>query len=156
MSGILGISLGTRLIGLAVVYEAELLDFRVKKFSGVWSDEKRAEIMKAIERQVKKYGIQKVVVKVPKPYYSSQSITDLSNDLISLGERLGIRVILCTISTILRKDREKELRNKQSLIHAIVARYSDYKRLERLYNKEQRNHAPYYTKLFEAIACTEL
>lgn len=156
MRDILGISLGTRLVGLAVVHDGELIDFRVRKFYDVWSYEKRAEMVKSIAQTVKRYGIKKIVVKTPKPYHCSQSITDLTNDIIALGERDNIRVMVCTISTILRKDKENTLKNKQSLIQSIICKYPDHKRLARLYAKEQQNHAPYYAKLFEAVACTEL
>ena len=156
MRGILGISLGTRLVGLAVVYEDELIDFRVRKFADAWSNDKRVEMLRAIEQPIKQYGIKKIVVKVPKPYHCSQSINDLTDDIIALGERHNIRVIVCTISMILRKDKDTILKNKQSLIQSILYRYSNHKRLAKLYAREQRNHAPYYVKLFEAIACTEL
>ena len=156
MRDILGISLGTRLVGLAVVRKSELVDFRVRKFYDAWSDEKRSEIIDAIERTVKKHGIKKIVVKTPKPHHCSQNISDLTNDIIALGERNKIRVIVCTIATILRKDKEKNLRNKQSLIQWIICKHPDHKQLARLYAKEQQNNAPYYIKLFEAIACTEL
>ena len=153
MRDILGISLGTRLVGLAVVYDDELIDFRVRKFYDVWSNEKRTEVIASITQTVKRYGIKKIVVKTPKPYHCSQSITDLTDDIIALGEQHSIRVIVCTIATILRKNKDE---NKQSLMQSMLRKYSEHKQLERLYAKEQKNHAPYYAKLFEAIACTEL
>ncbi len=156
MRDILGISLGTRLVGLAVVRKSELIDFRVRKFYDTWSIEKRIEIIDAIERTVKKHGIKKIVVKTPKPHHCSQNISDLTNDIIVLGQRHNIRVMICTIATILRKDKENTLKNKQSLIKWIICKHPDHKQLARLYAKEQQNNAPYYIKLFEAIACTEL
>lgn len=156
MRDILGISLGTRLVGLAVVFDGELTDFRVRTFYGAWSNEKRGEIMRSIERTIKRYGIKKVVVKTPKSYHCSQNINDLTNDLIALGERLKIKVMVCTISMILRHNKEQDLKNKKLLIQSILYKYQHQKQLAQLYAKEQLNHAPYYVKLFEAIACTEL
>lgn len=156
MRDILGISLGTRLVGLAVVHDGELIDFRVRKFTDAWSNDKRVDMLRAIEQPIKHYGIKKIVVKVPKPHHCSQSINDLSDGIIALGERHNIRVTVCTISTILRKDKERTLKNKRLLIQSIVDKYSGHTRLAKLYAKEQKNHAPYYVKLFEAIACTEL
>ena len=156
MSDILGISLGTRLMGLAVVYDGELTDFRVRAFFGAWNDAKRSEMIKAIVQTVQQFGIKKIVVKTPKPCYCSQSINDLTNDIIALSEKYNIRVIVCTISMILRSQQERTLKNKQSLIKSIICKYPQHKQLAKLYAKEQKNNAPYYVKLFEAIACTEM
>ena len=156
MRDILGISLGTRLMGLAVVYDGELIDFRVRAFFSAWNNEKRSEMLKTIEQAVKQYGIKKIVVKTPKPSHCSHSITDLTNDIIALGEKYNIRVMVCTISMILRNQKEQDLKNKKSLIQSIVRRYPHHKQLAHLYAKERTKEVPYYVKLFEAIACTEM
>lgn len=113
----------------------------------------------SIERVVIKYDITKIVVKTPKEYHCSQNITDLTNDVIHLGEEHGIRVMVCTISTILRLNKERHS-NKKSLMRSILKRYKHNAQfdaqLTQMYEKEQQKNAPYYAKLFEAIACAEL
>ena len=156
MQNILGISLGTRLMGIAVKYDGELTDFRVRTFYGAWNSEKQKEMIESILETINKYDIQKIVVKTPKPFHCSQSINDLTNEILRLAQKFGIRVIVCTISMLVRNNKEHAVHNKQSLIQSIIRKYPLHRQLVDLYDKERKKHAPYYVKLFEAIACTEL
>ncbi|MEI6316384.1 MAG: hypothetical protein WCO65_01495 [bacterium] len=156
MQNILGISLGTRLMGIAVKYDGELSDFRVRTFYGAWNSEKQREMIESVIETINRYDIQKIVVKTPKPFHCSQSINDLTNEILLLGEKLGIRIIVCTISMLIRNNKENAVHNKQSLIQSIIRKYPLHRQLADLYAKERRKHISYYVKLFEAIACTEL
>ena len=156
MQNIIGISLGTRLMGLAVVYDGELSDFRVRTFYGAWNTEKQKEMIDTIRQAVSRYGITKIVVKTPKPFHCSQSINDLTSEILQLAEQLKIRIIICTISMLIRHNKDNEISNKQSLIQSIIRKYPLHRRLAELHAKERKNHNPYYVKLFEAIACTEM
>jgi len=156
MQNILGISLGTRLMGIAVLYDGELTDFRVRTFYGAWNTEKQKEMIDTIRQTINRYGITKIVVKTPKPFHCSQSINDLTSEILQLAEKLKIRIIICTISMLIRHNKENEISNKQSLIQSIIRKYPLHRQLADLYVKERKNHAPYYVKLFEAIACTEM
>ena len=156
MQNILGISLGTRLLGMAVVYDGELSDFRVRTFYGAWNNDKRTEMIETIQQAVTRYGITKIVVKTPKPFHCSQSITELTNDILQLAEKLKIRVIVCTISMLIRHNKDNSIDTKQSLIQSIIRKYPLHRQLADLYAKERKNHTPYYVKLFEAIACAEM
>ena len=156
MQNILGISLGTRIIGLAVVFDGELSDFRVRSFLGAWNNNKRDEIVETILQTIGRYGITKIVIKTPKSYHCSQNINDITNEIISLGQKLKIRVVVCTITMLIRNNKENSITNKQSLIQCIIQKYPLHRQLTDLYAKERKNHTPYYVKLFEAIACTEM
>jgi RNase H-fold protein (predicted Holliday junction resolvase) len=147
MRNILGISLGSRFVGIAVLYDGELTDFRVRTFFGAWNDSKRRDMIQTITQTIKRYGIHKIVVKTPKPFHCSQSITDLTNDILQLADTLKIRVMVCTISM---------LTNKETLIQSVIRKYPTHRRLADLYEKERKKHSHYYVKLFEAIVCTEL
>ncbi len=156
MANILGISLGTRLIGMAVVYDGELYDFRIRTFYGPWTEKKRRSIVGTIRNTVQRYGVASLSVKSPKPAYCSQSINDLLSDVRQLSDELGMTVKVCTISALKERCNGTLGGNKQALIQTMVDKYPQYKQLAELYIKERDNRSAYYTKLFEAIACTEL
>ena len=156
MRNILGISLGARFVGIAVLYDGELTDFRVRTFFGAWNYNKRKEMIETITQTIKRYGIHKIVIKTPKPFHCSQSITDLTDDILQLADKLKIRVMVCTISMLTRNNKDNPVHNKQTLIQSIIRKYPTHRRLADLYEKERKKHAHYYVKLFEAIACTEL
>jgi hypothetical protein len=156
MQNILGISLKTKLLGMAIFYNGELSDYRVRTFYGVWTQKKRSDMNETIRKLIKRYGISAVSLKTPIPAHCSQSIRDIINDIRQLTEQLCVKLSICTISA-LKKLYGGNLRgNKQTLIQAIVCRYPHHPKLAQLYGRERSNRHAYHVKIFEAIACGDL
>ena len=61
---ILGISPGTRFIGIAILADGKLVNWQVRSFPGEWSDEKLRVILAAIDTVIVRYRIEQVTVPV--------------------------------------------------------------------------------------------
>jgi hypothetical protein len=156
MQNILGISLKTKHLGLAVLYDGELADFRVRTFYGAWTVEKRGDMLRTIRKTVDRYGIAAIVLKAPQSFHCSNSILDILRDIERLAEQSGIKLSICTIDTLTKRYSGNGRGTRRTLIEAIVAKYPDSRQLARLYEKERNNRNAYHVKIFEAIACAEL
>lgn len=156
MQNIIGISLGSRLLGIAVIYNGTLLDFRVRTFYGKWDQVKRTAIIATIQKAINQYGITSIVVKTPKPKHCFVSIQELLQDIRVLAEQRGIKLTVCTVSCLREQYMSNERANKQVLIQAIINKYPQHKQLVSRYSKERKNRSAYHVKLFEAIACAQM
>lgn len=143
-------------MGTAVLYDGELVDFRVRTFYGVWTSEKRSDMLRTINKAVDRFGVTAIVVKAPKPAHCSNSILDILSDIERVAEQGKIKLTLCTISELKKRYSKNESGNKQTLIQAIIAKYPNHRQLAQLYAKEKSNRNAYHVKIFEAIACAEL
>ena len=155
-NNILGISLGSRLLGMAVLYDSELCDYRVRTFCGPWTDQKRREMIAAIRKTVQRYGITTFSVKTPGPSHCSPSIRALMSDIQALSVADGINLSVCTIAGLKSRQNGLTRANKMVLMEDIVRKYGHHRVLAELLSRERKNHSAYHVKLFEAIACTEL
>lgn len=144
----MGISLGTRMIGFALMGDDELLDWRLKTFKGKWSKEKLMKIMMVIERLIEDYAIKNLVVKIPAVYQSSKGLTQLILKLKILGKKQGMKLSLVTFKDILRKFSKKEIMNKKAMVRMAYTRFPE---ISIEWDKERRNLNPYYIKAIEAI-----
>lgn len=156
MQNILGISLKVKHLGLAVLYEGELTEFRVRTFYGAWTDEKRDDILRTIKKTIGKYEVKKIVVKAPKPAHCSDAILAILRDIERYAEQSGIRITFCTMDDLTRLYSDDGRGNKRQLIQAICKTYPNNKQLALLCEKERSNKNAYHVKIFEAIACAEL
>lgn len=156
MQNIIGISLGTRLLGIAVVYGGTLYDFRVRTFYGSWNETKRCKIIATIRKAVEQYAVTAVVIKIPRPRHCSLRILELQDDIRQLSEQLGIKLTVCTINCLRDRYNGKERPNKRVLIDSISNKYPQHQQLAKLNIKEKNSRRAYHVKLFEAIACAEM
>lgn len=156
MQNILGVSLGTRFVGMAVIYNGELADYRVRTFYSAWSKKKQRDMLEAFAKTVERYNISKIVVKTPKPSHCSQNILDVINDLRQLSEQRGIKLATCTITALKTQYMAGEGSNKQALVQAICRNYSQHRQLAVLCAKKRIHRTLNYVKMFEAIACAEM
>lgn len=152
----LGISLGSRLLGMALRYNGKLCHYRVRTFYGAWTEEKRLDMIATLRKTIQKYGVVCLSVKTPKASHCSRSITELMRDIRQLAQELSITLIVCTITHLTKRFCGPVRGNKQGLMQGVVARYPEHPRLAELHAKEKRNHSKYHVRIFEAIACLEL
>lgn len=156
MQNILGISLGSRLLGIAVLYDGTLLDFRVRTFYGKWDEKKQADIIATIEKVIVQYRITTVVLKTPKATHCSQSIQNLLDDVRLLSKQMGIKLRVCTVSCLKERYSGNKRANKQVIVQDIIRKYPQHKQLTKIHSKERSNRSAYHIKVFEAIACAEM
>lgn len=156
MQNILGISLSTRLMGTAILYDGELSVFRVRTFYGAWNRQKRDNMIRTIKKTVEGHGIHMIALKIPKVPHRSQRIHDLVTDIRQISEELNIKLTICTISCLLKNNEDNKGGNKQDLVQAIIARYPNYNQLASFSAKDRNSGTAYHIKLFEAIVCAEM
>lgn len=155
MRNILGVSLGTRFMGTAVIYNGELTDFRVRTFYGPWTEKKQKDILETIRKTVVRYQIAGINVKTPKPSHCSQNILAVMSDLRQLSGELGISLTTCTITALTERHTMDARGNKQTLVQAICRKYPEHRQLSSLCAKKRVHRTLNYVKMFEAIACAE-
>lgn len=143
-------------MGMAVMYDGELAEYRVRTFYKAWTVEKQADMIGVIRKAVERYEITKIVVKSPKPSHCSRNIHLLMNDLRGLGAEKGIQVTTCTITALKTRYTGNERGNKQALVQAIVRNYPQHRQLAALAAKKRIHRTLNYVKMFEAIACAEM
>jgi len=143
---VLGISLGTRLSGIAVVDNGRLVTWSTHSFKQAWSDEKATEIAGTYERYVKEHRVTVIVIKVP-------PLSHFSDTLFAILERMQDFVTAhgCMVQIKTQKDVKSELpdiRNKKDLLLHVVAAYPE---LSDVRQRELAGKNKYHTKMFEAV-----
>jgi hypothetical protein len=138
---------------MAVFYDGELTDSRVRTFYGKWTDKKRGDINNTVRRTVVRYRITDVSVKTPIPAYCSQNMNDLLSDIQLLSVESRIKLTVCTVA---RLKEHCGGNNKLELSREIIRKYPEHQKLAALLAPKKEHRNAYHVKLFEAIACAEI
>lgn len=149
----LGISPGTRSIGIAVLANDDLIEWQVKCFKGKWSKEKMLLIVKAVEKLCDHFRIDALAVKEVSPLRCSANLTNLAKSLNTLARK---RKLLCSRYTLDDLKRNLSPNGKHSLEELMEFITEKYPILRREYLKERNNLTPYYLKMFEAITAARI
>lgn len=147
MALVLGISLGTRHIGIAVVNNGELIDWQVCNFPQKWSAQKLKYILQAFEKHINRNKVQAVAVKIPDVLPVSVGFMQLVGGLNVLLERKRIQTQYCTLSELKQHFCPNVKANKARLADCILEKYPDLHH----YKHSSRNIF-YYSRVFEALA----
>jgi hypothetical protein len=149
---LLGISPGTRIVGLAVLYKGELVEWKVKTFKELWSGDKRKAILQTIDRLCGYHSIEVMVIKKIDPLRSSPQLDTLVAAIIRQAERKRIRVQQYSLSDLDYDLRSGKKQTKDELAEKVAERHPEFRKE---YLKERNNRREYYMKMFEAIAMAE-
>lgn len=145
---ILGISPGTRIIGIAIMQNGELIDYRVKCFKYRWTKAKQSRILAYIEKLIEYYEVRVVVLKFPDPTRSSRQLEYLKEQIREMIKRKRVRTYSYATVTV-KLGLGIKGTNKNGLLTHIAELYPE---LRKIYLKEINNRHSYYNKMFEAIA----
>lgn len=146
---ILGINPGTRYLGLAVFNDSELLDWRVKTFTGKWTKEKAGRILEIISEHIKLYNINALAIKKLHPSRASKNLKVLVSTIKALERRKRINCESYSIKETEHFFLDGEKSNKRNLAERVVA---EYPVLVHEYNKEKARKHSYYMRTIEAVA----
>lgn len=152
MQTVLGISPGTRSIGIALLRNGKLTDWKIQSFQGTWADTKLQRITHFVSQYVVRNKVGVIAVKIPDELPLSANYIQLVGTLNALFERKSIRPIYYTLSDLKKHHCPKEKVNKVTLAKCIVAKYPD---LLPEHHSEQSNRTSYYYKIFEAVAAAK-
>ncbi len=147
---ILGLSIGTQLMGLAYVKDGVLHEWEVKNFDGKWSKMKLRIILLSIERYIDLNEIHAIGMKVPETSNSSSAVELLIKDVLKLCDRKNVPVKCCTITELKTRC---GVTNREELIQYSLALFPE---LSKDFAKSRSVKKVYYVKTFEAVLVTLL
>ena len=148
----LGISLGGRYFGYAILKLGDLVDWGNKTFKGAWSDSKLLAMIWTIEKIIDRYEITQINVKVPPFVDRYSALKQLSDGIRELATDKEIDIKIYTLKELKYISKENEKLTKRKLLTQIAMKYP-YVSHEFLDNDQKQ---PYYAKTLEAIAMAEL
>lgn len=146
---ILGISLGTRSIGIAVLKGENLMDWRVKSFKGEWSKMKLNKILSVLDDIINGFGIQKIIIKIPDSFQNSFGLELLLHGVLKIAKENCISCKHVTTSVLKRWIEKKTEPTKGSINEILKIKFPQ---LNFELKRESINRNPYYFKMLEAIS----
>ena len=146
---ILGISPGTRSMGIAIWKDNHLSEWQIKAFKGAWTAHKLRDILFTCKVILERHAVTHLAIKAPDPFRTLPALDKLFLELQSLARSLKVKVKKYSLQDLKKLCSDNPKFTKAKLIRAI-ADQNDV--LRNLYNRELKNRNPYYTKMFEAIA----
>lgn len=147
---ILGISPGTRYIGIALQRNGILYDWRIKSYKGVWSEEKLLKVVTYIETLIVTHVVEHIACKIPHMGRCSEGLKLLIEKIKSIAKKCNSKIHLYSIAE-LKALFTTSIQNKGALVSYLAETLPE---LRHLLKKEMRNKNTYYVKVFEAIATT--
>lgn len=145
-STILGISLGAKRTGVAIISYGTLIHWQLHTFFGTWCEEKSKRILERYENYIKKYAVKRVAIKIPPETHHSAAIIALLKELLKRCQYHGCMVEYKTKAEI--KQQVPEVQNSRTLIVYVANRFPI---LSMEQENELRNKQPWQIKMFEAV-----
>lgn len=139
---VLGISLGSRTTGIAIIKDNELLVARSLTLRNKQTDNH----MDTLGNYILQYKILVVVIKLPPITHITNRLKELLHQCIALFQYHGCMVEYKESAEI--KMHMPELKNKLHIINYATAQYTD---LLPYQSKELANKQKYHIKMFEAV-----
>lgn len=150
---ILGISPGTRTMGIVVWKGREMIDWRVRAFRGSFSDVKLGKVITLIEGYIEDHGVTVLALKLNHKSRSSSGLEEIVSSIIEFAKEKEMAVYQYAIDEIKKCFCEDEINNKMELFEQAVEKIPE---LLFEYKREMEIERGYYVKMFEAIAVAVL
>lgn len=150
---ILGISLGTRRMGVVIMEHASIFDYWLKSFNEKWSDKKLQKILRIVEGYIVDYKVHAVAIKLPTLSVDAPAVEELLAGIEKFAESKGIKVYKYGLKDIKKAWAGNRIINKKEFISLVVREYPE---LKKEYEKEIKNKITHYEKIFEAFAVTKI
>jgi hypothetical protein len=148
---ILGLSINTRMRGLAVVSGTRLVECHIQLRKEPWTPAKRELILASLQPWCERYNIKNIALSIP---YEKQTSSETKELLESLKRHFSEKKIrLSTYPPKALYTLCKEATTKKEVMKTLALRYPE---LSFYYRKEMGNKNKYYVKLFEAVAVATL
>jgi hypothetical protein len=148
---ILGISIGTRTSGIAILNNGQLRAWNTLSFKDTWSERKGQYIVDKYERYLKKHNVTVVVLKIPRLSHHTDAILTLLKKLESIIGFHGCMVEYKTQADI--KTALPDIKNWKDLVHHTTELYPV---LIKEKTRELSNRNNYHDKMFEAVLVAHL
>lgn len=148
---ILGISLGTRTSGIAILNKRGLIAWNTLSFKNSWSTKKGEYILGKYEKYLKEHKATTVVLKIPRVSHHTEAIVGLLQKIQSIITYHGCMVEYKTQAEI--KAAIPQIRNSRDLIAYTTTHYPI---LLKEQARELTSKNSYHDKMFEAVLVAHL
>lgn len=145
---ILGISTNTRLLGLAIISEGQLVAYAIHLHKAPWSARKADTIITSLEPCVRRYCITSVVLSTPHAYYHTPAIKTLYRRIATFFKAHNLPLYTKASATLTELCTTEQAKTKKEVMNVLSHTFPE---LSYYYRKELRNRNKYYEKLFEAV-----
>jgi len=148
---ILGISIGTRTSGIAIINNKGLIEWRTLSFKNSWSEQKADYIVRSYERYVKHHKVTVVALKIPPLAHQTAAIMVILEKLVAMFTYHGCMMEYTTKKQL--KAALPEVRNTRQLITHTATLYP---MITPKVTKELANRNKYHHKMAEAVIVAHL
>ncbi len=97
---VMGISPGTRTVGIAIFKDGKLREWQLKTFSGTWSKIKLNWILSTLKQIIAYYGVTSIGVKIPHASRTSKALNELTNAIQKLAEKKDLSIATFTLKEL--------------------------------------------------------
>ena len=149
----LGISTNTRLLGLAIITDGELQEYKVLLHKSSWTPWKVSQIILSLEACAQQYSINRVILSMPPTHCQTKEFTYLVAQIRDHFRRKHLLFERQSVQALHAFCSEQQRKTKKNIMRAIAERFPE---LRTFYEKELRNKNKYYVKLFEAVGIAAL
>jgi len=150
-TNVLGLSLGTRMLGMAVGNSKGLINWRMKAFLETFSKKKVRKIWRAIEKTIDHYGVTAIGIKITEEQFKFGGVNQCFLYITEKALEKGIPLHYYDLETIENMYIRSGKKNKTALAEKMAEKYpvlkNEYFRVTK---------SDYYLKLFEAVAVMDL
>ncbi|WP_295794688.1 hypothetical protein [Mucilaginibacter sp.] len=148
---ILGISIGTRTSGIAIISDKGLMSWNTLSFKSSWSEKKGEAIISKYEKYLEQHDVTAIILKVPRLSHHSAAIISLLKQIDTIVKSHGCMVDYKSQADI--KAAIPAIKNGQDLIAHTTLHYPI---LQRAQHRELTNRNNYHDKMFEAVLVAHL
>ena len=149
----LGLSINTRMLGLAVISGNQLLDYHIQLRKGPWTPRKRELILTSLQPWCTSYSIKNIALSIPYEKQLSSQTKELLESLTRYFSEKKISIYPYPPKTLFTFCKEADTKGKKEIMGTLAECYPE---LSHLYRKEMANKNKYYVKLFEAVGVATL
>jgi len=148
---ILGISLGTTTVGIAVMNENELVTYNTHSFRAIWSECKAEAIIARLLEYIIRYRVQVVAIKLPPETHQPVTVTHLFHQLREQCTYHGCMVQTCTKAQLKRS--LPGVSNTSDLMRYVAQHHPA---LVPQYEQSLKRKNQYHKRIFEAVIAAHM
>jgi|SRR5665213_487158 len=150
---ILGISPGTRTVGIAIFKNGQLREWQLKTFSGKWSKVKLTWILSILKQIIAHYGVSGIAIKIPHNSRTSKALNELTKAIQRLTEKQDLTIATFTLKELEQAFPGSPKATKKAMIEQLVNKFPE---LQEYYEKIAKKSKNSFEKIFEAVALASI
>lgn len=145
---IVGISVSTRMLGLAIFSNSQLIEFQSKLLKEKWTDSKPGLFIANLASCTRHFTINRLVLSIPEQHYRTIEFEKLYQAIKKYAYEKKITIKEVPRPLLRKLCMPGKKKNKESEMATMVQCYNE---LLPIYEKEMLNKNKYYEKAFEAV-----